>query len=142
MIALETHREKAIFFGGIAISLWHIWLNTLGTMAELNASAFHFGLFAFLAMLLMPKLDLRVAIAGGVMALASAFYVLFAEQALFDRGLSYIWSDWLFSILAIGLVLELVRRAAGLFIPAVILVGLGAFALIWGLSRGTERVAS
>jgi TRAP transporter 4TM/12TM fusion protein len=128
---IKDIREKLIFGGGIAISFWHIYVNTLGTLSELASSALHFGLFAALLALCLPALSLRVALAIGGLALASAVYVIFGEQSLFDRGLMFNGSDWVFSLLAIGLVLELVRRTAGMFIPIVILVAL-SYVVWWG----------
>jgi TRAP transporter 4TM/12TM fusion protein len=124
-------REKLIFYGGIVISLWHIYVNTLGTMPELTSSAMHYGMFAALLALILPALSLRVAIGVGVVALGTVAYVVLAEQALFDRGLRFSTWDWIFSLVTIVLVLELVRRTAGIFIPAVILVAL-SYVIWWG----------
>ncbi|TDI61336.1 MAG: TRAP transporter permease, partial [Alphaproteobacteria bacterium] len=128
---LKDLRKKLIFFGGIVISLWHIYANTLGTMPELTTSALHYGLFAALLALILPGLSTRVAIGVGVLALSTVAYVILAEQALFDRGLRFSTWDWIFSLATIILVLELVRRTSGFFIPAVILVAL-SYVIWWG----------
>lgn len=128
---LEQHRERAIFVSGIIISLWHIYANTLGTLPELWTSALHYGLFAILLMLTLPSLSMRFVLVGVVMAAAGSAYVILGEQSLFDRGLLFNNTDWFFALLTIGLVLELVRRTAGLFIPVVILIAL-SYVVWWG----------
>lgn len=124
-------REKLVFWIGGAISLWHLYVNTLGTMPELYTSAIHFGSFALLGALLSPRGGLWAALALGSAGFCAGIYVIFAEQPLYDRALAFTALDWVFALAAIGVALELVRRAAGWFIPMIILVAL-TYVVWWG----------
>lgn len=43
-----------LFWGGVGISAWHLWLNTFGVMSELRASVVHFAMFAAFSALAWP----------------------------------------------------------------------------------------
>ncbi|WP_281647394.1 TRAP transporter permease [Parendozoicomonas sp. Alg238-R29] len=145
----QTQREESslagrfIYWFGIAFALLHIWFNTLGTMSELWVSAIHFGGFALICALMVPAVSnkaenkwlLSTDFLLGGLALSSAAYLIFFETALFDRGQTFITSDWIFSFIAIAIVLELTRRTAGWFIPAMILVAL-TYVFWWGKHIG------
>ena len=113
--------RKFIFWFSIVFALFHVWANTFATLPELTLSAIHFAGFGLLAALTLPAwrtaplwLDLLI----GLCAFACGVYVIFAFEWIYERpGIKFIWSDWLFAILAIVVVLELSRRVAGLFIP-------------------------
>jgi len=110
-----------IFGFGIAFALFHIWANTFATLPELTLAAIHFAGFGLLAALVMPAFKgapIWLDVAIGAAAFACGVYVIFAFDWIYARrGVSFIWSDWLFAILAITVLLELARRVAGLFIP-------------------------
>lgn len=112
---------RFIFWFSIAFALFHVWANTLATLPELTLAAIHFAGFGLLAALILPAwrtAPLWFDAIIGVCAFACGIYVIFAFDWIYDRpGIAFIWSDWLFSIVAIGIVLELSRRVAGLFIP-------------------------
>ena len=130
-----------VFWFGVVISVFHIYANTLGTMPELSLSALHWGGFAFLCALTVPisrrwsarRPGAVMAIDAGLGALAivCAVYVILGLDPLYDRGVSFVASDWVFAILAVLLALEFARRAAGWLIPALCLVGL-AYVFSWG----------
>jgi TRAP transporter 4TM/12TM fusion protein len=132
---------QIVFWFGVVISLSHIYANTLGTLPEQWVSALHWGSFAFLCALTYPlsrrlhcrhtKATLAVDILIGLLALACAAYVIFGFDPLYDRGVRFIAADWIFSILAVVIALELVRRVAGWFIPLLCLVGL-TYVFWWG----------
>ncbi|OEE90944.1 TRAP transporter permease [Vibrio crassostreae] len=130
---------KAITTMGVILSLLHIWFNTLSTLPELWISATHFAGFAIICTLWYPahislkksKIALAVDIGIALAALACLIYIPFAEDALYDRGVKFIASDWFFSILAIAIVIELIRRTMGWFIPVLILVCL-SYVVLWG----------
>lgn len=124
-------REKLIFWIGIGVSCWHLYVNTLGTMPELYASAIHFGSFALLGALLFSRGKLWPALVLGVMGFCAGVYIIVAEQPLYDRALAFTVLDWVAAVAAIGVALELVRRTAGWFIPVVIVVAL-SYVVWWG----------
>lgn len=117
-----------VFWLGVALAVFHIWANTFATLPELTLSALHFGGFGLLCALINPlsrprgrwvlALDLTI----GMLAAATAIYVVFAFDWLYDRGVTFIATDWVFSIAAVLIILEFARRVAGLFIPLLTLV--------------------
>ncbi|ANW25212.1 C4-dicarboxylate ABC transporter permease [Vibrio coralliilyticus] len=130
---------KVITTLGVVLSLLHIWFNTIATLPELWISAIHFAGFAIICALWYPahgslkrSRSALIADIGLVIAiLACVVYLPFAEDALYERGMSFIASDWFFSVLAIAIVIELIRRTMGWFIPVLILVCL-SYVVLWG----------
>jgi len=112
---------RFIFWFSIAFALFHVWANTLATLPELTLAAIHFAGFGLLAALTLPAwrtAPLWFDALIGLSAFVCGIYVIFAFDWIYERpGIKFIWSDWLFAILAIAVVLELSRRVAGLFIP-------------------------
>jgi len=136
---------RIAFWIGVALSAVTIYLNTLGTFAENITSAIHWGGFGLLCALIYPAVRTRSgaarrAVLGmdiliGLAVVACAAYLPWAFDAYYDRGLTFIWSDWVMSIAAILLALELVRRTAGLFIPIMTVIGL-TYVFWWGSEIG------
>ncbi|KJY87461.1 C4-dicarboxylate ABC transporter permease [Vibrio neptunius] len=130
---------KVITTLGAILSLLHVWFNTVATLPELWISAIHFAGFAIICALWYPahgrfkrsRAALGVDIGLVIAILACVIYLPFAEDALYERGMSFTASDWLFSILAIAIVIELIRRTMGWFIPLLILVCL-SYVVLWG----------
>lgn len=122
--------ERAVFWIGVAISLFHIYANTIGTFSEITLTALHWAGFGLLCALTTPMWRgggrglLLFDTFLGLLAFACGVYVIWAFEAVYARGVYFIWSDWLFSVLAILLALEFARRTAGLFIPILALLGL------------------
>lgn len=127
----------------VLLSLAHIWFNTLSTWSELWISAIHFAGFAMICALWYPALprwrESKVALAFDVLlallALACLIYLMLAEDALYERGVKFVTSDWVFSILAILIVMEMIRRTMGWFIPTLILICL-TYVSLWGKWAG------
>lgn len=120
----------------VAIALAHLWANAFGTLPELQAAALHFGMFAALCALLYPAGGsgaLRRVMDGAiaVLAIASALYVVAAEDALYARGVRFVWSDWLAALTAILIALELTRRTTGWVVPALAVLAL-TYVTVWG----------
>jgi TRAP transporter 4TM/12TM fusion protein len=123
-----------VFWGGVAVSLVHIYLNTFGTIGELRFSAIHFASFGALCALVYPLVVMRGAKAGRIVAgldilvaiavLAAASWLFIGEDAYYERGSTFIAWDWVFTSLAVILCLELTRRTTGLIIPVLILIAL------------------
>lgn len=130
---------KAITGFGVVLSLLHIWFNTFSTLPELWVSATHFAGFAVICSLWYPahislkesKIALAVDVGIAVAAIACLLYIPYAEDALYERGVKFIASDWFFAVLAIAIVIELIRRTMGWFIPILILVCL-SYVVLWG----------
>ncbi|MDO6593987.1 TRAP transporter fused permease subunit [Neptuniibacter sp. 1_MG-2023] len=132
---------KIIYWVGVAFALAHIYFNTLGTWSELYVAAVHFSGFAFLCALMVPvfnssnvakqKVALILDLLLGVAAVACALYLIGFEDALYDRGVKFVQWDWVFSISAIFIALEMARRTTGWFIPSMILVAL-TYVFWWG----------
>lgn len=124
---------------GVMLSLLHIWFNTFSTISELWISATHFAGFAVICALLYPahrsllhsKWALGIDILMALGAIACLIYLPLAEDALYQRGVKFVTSDWVFAILAIVIVTELIRRTMGWFIPTLIIICL-SYVVWWG----------
>ncbi|MBY4677431.1 TRAP transporter permease [Marinobacterium arenosum] len=137
----QSAAGRFIYWAGVLFSLAHIYFNTLGTMSELWVSAIHFGGFALICALMVPsirsssaakqKLALVLDVLVGLAAIACTLYLIGFEDALYDRGVHFIASDWFFSLCAIFIALEMARRTTGWFIPSMILVAL-TYVFWWG----------
>lgn len=131
--------SKAITVLAVMLSLSHIWFNTLSTLPELWISATHFAGFAMMCALWYPahvrwrKSTVALAIDSviALAALACLIYIPLAEDALYERGVKFVTSDWVFALLAIAIVIEMIRRTMGWFIPSLILICL-SYVVVWG----------
>ena len=132
---------QIVFWAGVGVSLFHVYFNTLGTLSELWTSAIHFGAFGFLCALTYPLIATGrrqatrtvLAVDGllGVAAVVCVAYLILNEQALFDRGVRFVASDWVVSILGILLAIEFTRRTTGWIIPIMIVISL-TYVAWWG----------
>ncbi len=130
-----------VFWVGIGVSLIHLYLNTFGTISELWFSAIHFACFGFLCALVYPMIRThthRASVVVSVIDVIIALLVLVAvagffigEDAFYQRGSNFALNDWIFSILAVLLCLELTRRTTGWIIPTMIVVAL-TYVSWWG----------
>ncbi|MEM7022659.1 MAG: TRAP transporter fused permease subunit [Pseudomonadota bacterium] len=126
---------------GVAVSLMHIYFNTLSTISELYVSALHFAGLGLLCALIYPLARpvsrggqwsvLAIDIGIGLLAVAAAIHLILFEVALYQRGQTFSIGDWLFSIAAVVLAIEFVRRTTGLIIPVMIVVAL-TYVAWWG----------
>ncbi len=140
----EAHRDttsgllgRLVFGWCVLVSVVHIYFNTLSTLPELTVSALHWGAFSVLCALTKPaskrggRLVFALDVTAGAAAMACAVYVVFMLDPLYDRGVHFISSDWVFSVVAVVLALEFARRTAGWFIPVLVVVGL-TYVVWWG----------
>jgi TRAP transporter 4TM/12TM fusion protein len=137
----NTPIGRLVFWAGVGLSLLLIYFNTLATLPELWTSSIHFAGFAFLGALLFParraasrsgeRWLVIVDLVLGSLAIACVAYLLFAEQAFYDRGSTFIATDWLFAILCVVLAIELTRRTTGWLIPVLIVLSL-SYVIWWG----------
>src|SRR5690554_7270221 len=123
-----------VFWLAIATALIHLYFNTVWTLSELWSSALHFGLFGLICTLTTPMFKARtvggkrLALGGDILlwltALVCAFYLIFFEDDLYQRGFNFSTGDWVFSVVSVALILELARRTVGWFIPVLCIVTL------------------
>ena len=120
-------RWAAFFF-----ALFHIYCNVFASISELWLSAIHFGGFCALCALISnesPTVQSKSAtywinILLAITAVSTSTYLILFENALYARETEYILSDYIFSLVAIGLAIEFTRRTTGWFMPALILLSL------------------
>ncbi|HEB97279.1 MAG TPA: TRAP transporter fused permease subunit [Sedimenticola thiotaurini] len=133
---IEAIREKRVaFWLGVGISLMHLWFNTFGYFNTLDQNMLHFAGFALMCALLYPAARRApwraVDILFGLLVLASTLYLLFAEDAIYDRGVRMIASDWAAAFIVIVGAIEYTRRTTGWIIPLLILLAL-SYVSWWG----------
>ncbi len=124
----SPYLKWAAFF----FALFHIYCNVFASISELWLSAIHFGGFCVLCALMAnesesikkhsPSYWINIGLA--VLAIATSTYLMLFENALYARETEYILSDYVFSLIAIGLAIEFTRRTTGWFMPVLILVSL------------------
>lgn len=113
-------------------ALFHIYVNVFSSISELWLSAIHFGGFCAICALTANETEriskksliYWVNIALAAAAIATATYLMLFENALYARDTDYILSDYIFSLLGIGLAIEFTRRTTGWFMPVLILLSL------------------
>ncbi|MDI3324492.1 TRAP transporter permease [Pontibacterium granulatum] len=137
----DSFAGRFIYWAGVVFALAHIYFNTLGTLSELWVSAIHFAGFALICGLMVPmvrcqteagrRLTLVLDLLLGVAAIFCTLYLIGFEDALYDRGVKFVELDWVFSVCAIFITLEMARRTTGWFIPSMILVAL-TYVFWWG----------
>lgn len=132
--------ERMLFWGGVGISAWHLWLNTFGVMSELRASVVHFAMFAAFSALAWPitkgggrrgRVALGVDLLIGLLAVGCAVYLFLGEISFYARASVFLWYDWLFTIAAILIALELIRRTTGWVVPILCVLGF-TYVTVWG----------
>ncbi len=120
-------RWAAFFF-----AIFHIYCNVFASISELWLSAIHFGGFCAICAFIANEaedIDSRsiqywINISLAVIAIATSSYLILFENALYARETEYILSDYVFSLIAVGLAIEFTRRTTGWFMPILILVSL------------------
>ncbi len=133
---IDAIREKTVaFWLGVGISLMHIWFNTFGYFSTQDQNALHFAGFALLCALLYPVARQRgwraLDIGFGVLVATATLYLILAEDAIYDRGVRMIASDWIAAAIAIVGAIEFTRRTTGWIIPVLILLAL-SYVSWWG----------
>ncbi len=123
------------------ISCWHIYVALDPSfVTELQRNAFHFAGFALLAFLFFPdkvifgkdsRAGLAIDTALGLLVAASAIYVSFAENAIYDRGVKLSPLDWAAGSICVLAAIELTRRLTGPIIPILIILAL-TYVTWWG----------
>jgi TRAP transporter 4TM/12TM fusion protein len=126
-----------IYFTGIVMSLFHIWVNTIGLMPEIQRNAIHFSFVLFLGFLLYPvsrkyaEKTLYMDMFLAVFSFAVGLYLVFFEDALHMRNEVPVLTDLLFAGAAIVIMLEITRRTSGWLIPVIAIIFI-SYALFFG----------
>ena len=138
---LSPKTEKAIYWFAVLTSLFHLWVNTIGIMPEIQRNAIHYGTIVFMAFIMYPffkkhadrtfKLDVFLAF----LAFAVAAYLVLFEDALHARNEVPTTIDLIAASIALVLMLEITRRASGYLIPVLSLLFM-AYALFLGRQFG------
>jgi TRAP transporter 4TM/12TM fusion protein len=127
---IKNIKIPMIYWLAVLSSLIHVGLNYFAIIPENWAAATHFALFGCLGSLIhFKKLWQQIAVSIGI--IASSTYLIFAEDSLYERGQTFIGTDFFFSALAIILALVLMFKAIGWFIPTLIVVFL-TYITVWG----------
>ena len=126
----ENIKIPMIYWLAVFSSLVHVGLNYFAIIPENWAAATHFALFGCLGSLIHFKKSWeQISVSIGIVT--SAIYLIFAEDALYERGQSFIGTDFFFSTIAIILALILMFKAIGWFIPTLIVIFL-TYITVWG----------
>jgi TRAP transporter 4TM/12TM fusion protein len=128
---LSGWNHHVVYWMGVLMSLYHLWVNTIGIMPNIQRNALHFAFICFMGYIMYPgckrladktlKLDYILAI----LSFSAGLYLIFFEDALHARNEVPILSDLIFAGLAIVLMIEITRRVAGYVIPILALAFLG-----------------
>ena len=146
----RSNTERVILLLAVGIAVFHIWMNTLGTLPTLFQNGFHFAGFALLCGLVIPVSKKPWAqlpfiraldIGFGVVVAAAALYVVNAENAIYDRGVRLDTLDWIAGTLCIIGAIEFTRRTTGLIIPCLIIISLAYISWFGAYVPGVFRFA-
>lgn len=128
-----NYLKPFVFYYAIAISIFHFWINIWGGLSDLWFNAAHFSLLASLGYLTLrasnyssnekiPLYDIALAI----MTFGVMLYMMGFEESLYaDFGGQMRKSDVIVTGITIFLAIEMVRRATGLIIPALMIACMG-----------------
>ena len=135
----STTKLQSLIYGlAIATSLFHLWVNTFGTISEFWRNSFHLGLLGAIGFLIYPlgpksssRWSTMIDILLSVLMLVAAVYFILVENALIERNLELTVVDSVVGIVVIILTLELARRTSGIVIPIMGIFFL-SYILWWG----------
>jgi len=146
----RSKTEITIMFLAVGIAIFHIWMNTLGTLPTLFQNGFHFAGFALLCGLVIPVSKKTWAqaphiraldISFGILVAAAALYVVNAESAIYERGVRLTVFDWIAGTICIIGAIEFTRRTTGLIIPCLIVISLAYISWFGAYVPGVFRFA-
>jgi len=137
--------DNVVYVVAVISSLFHLWVNTIGVMPEIQRNALHYSLLLFLGYIIYPiarrninqipkntidKTEL-INYTFAILSVTAGLYLIFFENALHARNEVPTIMDMIFATLAIILLLEITRRTAGIVIPI-----LSIFVLAYALFLG------
>ena len=139
-LAVETSSivRPIIYWLAVFTSLFHLYVNSFGTISEFWRNSFHLGLLGSIGFLLYPlkptlktRWSMIIDVVLSSLILSTSVYFIAAENALIERNLQLTVVDCTVGVIAIVLTLELARRTSGIVIPL-----LGTFFLSYVLWWG------
>ena len=139
-LAVETSSivRPIIYWLAVFTSLFHLYVNSFGTISEFWRNSFHLGLLGSIGFLLYPlkptlktRWSMIINVVLSSLILSTSVYFIAAENALIERNLQLTVVDCTIGVIAIVLTLELARRTSGIVIPL-----LGTFFLSYVLWWG------
>ncbi len=145
----ENLLEKTIFVLGIGVSLVHIYFNNFAVLSGLWQNALHYSGFSLLCVLVYPMFGsstkkrtnfiLCIDLILGILAAASAIYMISVEDAIYARGVHLIFPEWIAGIILILSAIEFTRRTTGWIIPILIILSLTYVGWWGGLLDGVFK---
>ncbi len=122
---IENRRQFAYWFA-VLISLFHIWINTIGILSELWRNSLHLGLLGALGFITVYPIGKKVTtsrkildVVFAIVLLSTSFYIIFFEDALHARNEVTILPDLIFAGITVVLTLIIVKRTTGWIIPSI-----------------------
>ena len=122
----------------VAVSVFHLTVAIVPFVNELTRNTLHFAGFALLCALWYPATAAArsgpgrwIDLGFGLCVALAAVYVGLAESAIYDRGVRLSALDWVAGVVVVLGALEFTRRAAGLVIPALIVIAI-SYVAWWG----------
>ncbi len=138
---LTGKTKTFIYWFAVATSLFHLWVNTIGIMPEIQRNAIHFGSIVFMAFILYPFFKkypaktFKIDVFLGILAFALGIYLVLFEDALHARNEVPTIIDLFAAGIALIIMLEITRRASGYLIPVLALLFM-LYALFLGRQLG------
>ena len=125
-------KSRYLKWAAFAFALFHIYCNVFASISELWLSAIHFGGFCAICALMANEADdldhnsikFWANVSLALIAVATSSYLILFENALYARETEFIFSDYMFALLAVGIAIEFTRRTTGWFMPVLILISL------------------
>ena len=125
----EVYEIKIPQVGSFFVCALPYLLQCFASISELWLSAIHFGGFCAICALMANEADdldhssikFWANVSLALIAVATSSYLILFENALYARETEFIFSDYMFALLAVGLAIEFTRRTTGWFMPVLIL---------------------
>ncbi|WP_245587150.1 TRAP transporter permease [Aliagarivorans marinus] len=130
----QVRSSRLILFLGVIVSIAHLYFNIFADVAVLHQNILHFAGFVVLGGLVFAASGRFSTVAVGLWALlvaSSAVFMLFSEDAIYQRGLRLTQAEYLASIVIILGAIDMTRRATGWVIPILIITAL-SYVSWWG----------
>ena len=146
----------AVISFAVVFAIWHIITNVFWIEPGRWQNAMHFAGFAFLASISFhiyggktTRWSRRFDVIYGIIVAASALWVAYGENGVFDRTLSvtgqawqFVPLDWIAGIIVIIACVDLSRRVAGFVIPVLVVLSLAYILFLGERLPGVFRAAS
>lgn len=129
--------EKAGWWLGVVIAVFHIWVAWDPFVADYTRNALHFSGFVLLSVFVRGRrvsgnhLGFWVDVIMAVIVAAAVVHLVWAEDAIYDRGVRLALADWIAAGVVILGAIEFTRRVSGWVVPILILVSL-SYISFWG----------